>query len=313
MKIIYNEDIKDKLTVTIGSFDGIHLGHQKLLQRLLSDAKKNKSKSALITFSPHPRQVVNPEYHIELLNTDCEKKEILEHFGIDYLIIIEFSKSLRSLKPEEFIQRLIDHYNIAEFVIGYNHGFGKDRKGNSETICSILAPHNIKYTVINEVKSYKHKISSTIIRQYLDSYEYHKAAELLGYYFFITGKTVHGHKVGSKLGYPTININPPAGDKLTPCDGVYLVRIKIDKELFYGLTSIGSRPTFNDTVRVIETFVLNFSKKIYGKEVKIFFLKKIRNEVKFSTADKLSEQIAKDVQVANNILKEQSFEDSYFI
>ncbi len=313
MKIVLNENISEPLTVTIGSFDGIHCGHRQLIKRVISDAKKNNSKSALITFSPHPRVVIDPTYQIDLLNTDEEKKEILDHIGLDYLIIIEFSKILMNIKPEIFIQKLISKFDIKEFVMGYNHSFGKNRQGNNETICKILLPHKIKYSIIEEVKAELHKVSSTIIREYLQNNEFLKASKILGYFYFIKGKTIHGHKVGTKLGYPTINIQPPTKHKLTPSDGVYITSAIINKARYYGATSIGNRPTFDGRERVIETFLFDFDQKVYGEEIKIFFLEKIRDGIKFDKIGDLQTKITEDVSYAKKYLTEHTFENSYFI
>ncbi|MBS9774963.1 MAG: bifunctional riboflavin kinase/FAD synthetase [Tenacibaculum sp.] len=300
---IFNFNSIQKTYVTIGTFDGVHLGHQKVIKKLVEDAKKDNSKSVLLTFFPHPRMVLQKDSSIKLINTIEEKTKLLEKTGLDYLIIHPFSKDFAELTALNFTKNiLVEKLNISKLVIGYDHHFGKNREGNINQLTKYS--HKFNFTVeeikaqdINDVN-----ISSTKIREALQNGNIKTANKYLGYNFSIFGKVVKGNQLGRSIGFPTANIKIEEEYKLIPKTGVYLVKSIIEDETVYGMMNIGNRPTVNGKHQTIEVFYFNFNENLYGKKLNIEFLHFIREEKKFSSINELTEQLKKDEETSKNII-----------
>lgn len=286
---------KIKTYVTIGTFDGVHIGHQKIVEKLVLEAKNNSKKSVLLTFFPHPRVVLQKNSSIKLINTIEEKITLLEKTGLDYVIVHPFSKEFSEISALQFVKNiLVDKLNISKLVIGYDHHFGKNREGNIKQ----LAKHSHLYNfVVEEIQAQDINnvaVSSTKIRKALLEGQIEVANKYLGYYFSISGVVVKGKQLGSKIGFPTANISIKEDYKLIPKKGVYLVQSTINDKLAYGMMNIGNRPTVSGKKQTIEIHFFNFNKKLYNKKITINFILFIRKEQKFDSVEKLAEQLNKD-------------------
>lgn len=286
---------KIKTYVTIGTFDGVHIGHQKIVEKLVLEAKNNSKKSVLLTFFPHPRVVLQKNSSIKLINTIEEKINLLEKTGLDYVIVHPFSKEFSEISALQFVKNiLVDKLNISKLVIGYDHHFGKNREGNIKQ----LAKHSHLYNfVVEEIQAQDINnvaVSSTKIRKALLEGQIEVANKYLGYYFSISGVVVKGKQLGSKIGFPTANISIKEDYKLIPKKGVYLVQSTINDKLAYGMMNIGNRPTVSGKKQTIEIHFFNFNKKLYNKKITINFILFIRKEQKFDSVEKLAEQLNKD-------------------
>ncbi|QMU66614.1 MAG: bifunctional riboflavin kinase/FAD synthetase [Flavobacteriaceae bacterium] len=290
--------------VTIGTFDGVHIGHQKILERLISDAKKQKKESVLLTFFPHPRMVLQKNPHIELINTIDEKITLLEKTGLDYLIIHPFNKDFSRLTALDFVRNiLVNQLKTAKLVIGYDHHFGKNREGNIDQ----LREYNVLYDFgieeipaqdINDVS-----ISSTKIRNALHEGNIETANRFLGYRFMISGNVVNGKQLGGKMGFPTANIHVKEPCKLIPKAGVYIVRSTINGKVVNGMMNIGYRPTVGGKHRTIEVHFFDFDQDLYRRELTIEFIHFLRAEQKFESIDELMMQLKKDKMASLDYLE----------
>ncbi len=283
--------------VTIGSFDGVHAGHQKILSRVKELARRLEGESVLITFHPHPRLVVNPDDDsLRLLTTIDEKIELLSSFGIDNLIIVPFTLEFSQQSPETYISDfLVKYFNPLRIVIGYDHRFGKGRAGD----ISLLKLNEDRYGFLVEEISKQEvdsiAVSSTKIRNALTNGKVAIAADLLKYHFRLTGEVVKGQALGRKLGFPTANIEVADRHKLIPREGIYAVRVEHAGDRFDGMLYIGTRPTIkSQNQKVIEVNIFDFDKDIYGEEITIEFVQKIREDKSFSGLEELKEQLIKD-------------------
>lgn len=290
--------------VTIGTFDGVHIGHQKIIEKLVSEAKASNKKSVLLTFFPHPRMVLQKDVFIKLINTIDERAQHLEKLGLDYLIIHPFSRKFSRLTALDFVRDiLVNQLNISKLIIGYDHHFGKNREGNIEQLTEYS--HLYDFTVeeipaqdIDEVS-----VSSTKIRKALANGHLKTANNYLGYNFSLTGKVVNGKQLGGKIGFPTANIDIPEDYKLIPKTGVYIVKSIIDNTTIYGMMNIGNRPTVDGEHQTIEVHYFNFNQNLYGKELTIELLYYLRDEQKFDSVSGLISQLKKDEQNAMLFLK----------
>ncbi len=288
--------------IALGFFDGVHLGHQSLLNLCVSESLKAKAISTAVIFEPHPEIIINKLNNFFLLTPLEEKVEKIKKIGIDKIVIIKFDEKFQKCTPEEFLKEiLIEKYNMRAVFVGYNYHFGYNKTGDTTLIKNLSSKYNyIPYilpaTTINENED----ISATIIKDYINKGQIEKANELLGYNYKITGKVISGDNRGNAiLSIPTANIKANKG-KLLPKNGIYISRIKIENSIYKGITNIGFVPTFkktNDNMS-IETFILNFNKNIYGQNITLAILKRIRNEIKFVNIDSLKKQIIKDIIVA---------------
>ncbi|WP_246118449.1 bifunctional riboflavin kinase/FAD synthetase [Apibacter muscae] len=290
----YNIPKNEKLVFTLGMFDGVHLGHQSVLNYIKNIAKEEKGKTAVMTFSPHPRLVLNPEADFRLLTILDEKISLFEKFSVDYLFIQEFSKEFSQLSSEEFIQNiLVNQLNIHALVIGYDQHFGKNRELNYENLKIQSKKLDFKLYQLPAVSENQEIISSTKIRNKLLKGSISEANEWLGYPFILSGKVIEGDKIGRTLGFPTANLEIDP-HKIHPTHGVYFVKVKIDNNQFYGMMNIGMRPTVNGVKKQVEVHILNFDQDIYGKIIEVSFYERVRNEIKFSSLDELKNRLSID-------------------
>jgi riboflavin kinase/FMN adenylyltransferase len=292
--------------VTIGTFDGVHLGHQIVIDRLKKLAEKYDGETVVFTFYPHPRLVTSPgETNLRLLTTLDEKKLLFEAFGIDHLIIYPFTKEFSQLSYSDFVQDiLVGQIKTRCLVVGYDHKFGKNREGGFEYLKQCALKHKFDIEQLEALSLDEDHVSSTKVRDALQEGDIKKANRYLGYPFTLYGKVVLGKQVGRKIGFPTANIEASDPHKIIPGYGVYAVQIKVGDRLFSGMLNIGTRPTFNQNAdnRSIEVHIFDFEEDIYNQEVTLIFAGKIRDEQKFSGVEALVEQLKKDKKSALSIL-----------
>jgi riboflavin kinase/FMN adenylyltransferase len=289
-------NLKDTI-VTIGTFDGVHLGHQKILKKLVELKNKNGGETLLFTFDPHPRKVLFPEQRdLKLITTTQEKCELLKQFGIDNVLVFPFTIEFSKMSAEDYISNIISEtLKTKTLVIGYDHRFGSNREGNIETLKQVSSDYNFDLIEIPAQEINQLNISSTRIRKAIEEGEIEVANSFLGYSFFMSGMVIKGKQLGRTIGYPTANIELLDLDKIKPKTGVYAVNIIIDQIYFRGMLNVGYNPTTDsDRIQKIEVNIFDFNKDIYGKIIKIEFIKHLRNEVKFANLDELKEQLAKD-------------------
>jgi riboflavin kinase/FMN adenylyltransferase len=283
--------------VTLGTFDGVHRGHSKLLECLIKRAKETGSESAVITFSPHPRLVLEKDHlNLTFLSTPDEKKELLEKAGVNHLIIIDFSNEFSRIEACDFVRDILIRKIGAKYlIVGYDHHFGRSREGDFETIRQCSDMLDFKVEQVQGLYAEEGTISSTSIREALLNGRLDDANKLLGYYYSLTGKIVEGKKIGRSIGFPTANIKPES-HKLIPANGVYAVEVIVENVFYPGMLSIGTNPTVNNEEgkRSIEVNILNFDKDIYGHAITVRFRKRLRNEIKFNSIDLLTSQMTLD-------------------
>jgi riboflavin kinase / FMN adenylyltransferase len=309
---VYNDLISienDVNTVlTIGTFDGIHLGHKEIIAKVNKKASIYGGRSFLVTFNPHPRKVISKSGSLNILSTLKEKKEILNRSGIDNLFIINFTKEFSQIPAETFVNDyLIKGIGLKEIVIGYDHHFGKGRGGSIETLMELGQKNNFKVDRINEVTINGDKISSTAIRNALADGNVQHANNLLGRYYSFSGEVVHGDKRGRTLGFPTANIKLDDEDKLLPAIGIYVVEFVVKGNLHFGLLSVGKRPTFyNEGIIIPEVYIYNFDEDIYEEYVTVNIIQRLRGEEKFSSVDDLVVQMNKDKAAGLEVINSSS-------
>lgn len=284
--------------LTIGTFDGVHLGHRKIIDELCKRAKTLNGESVIFTFDPHPRKIVaSGENSLRLLTTLEEKIALLEQSGIDHLIIYPFTKEFSQLTYEEFVERvLVNQIHVKFLVVGYDHKFGKDRKGDFEFLKNCATRFGFQMEKMDVLLMNQAHISSTRIREAIQRGDFDMANAFLGYPFSLHGTVVEGQKLGRKIQFPTANIEALDPDKIIPGYGVYAVKVKVANQQFNGMLNIGSRPTVNHNAdnRSIEVHILDFDRDIYGHTIGLEFYKKLREEQKFASLEALKEQLAKD-------------------
>ena len=292
---ISNYDKKHFTAITIGTFDGVHLGHRKILLRLIKNAPILHLKSTVLTFSPHPRMVLQQDSNIELLNTVEEKIAILNKLGLDCLIIHPFTKEFSRLSATEFVREmLVNNLKAKKIIVGYDHRFGRDRKADINKLIAFgkaldFEVEEIPAQEINDVS-----ISSTKIRKALKEGEIKVANSFLGYDYMLTGIVIKGKGLGKQLGYPTANIHIEEDYKLIPKDGVYSVKSYLNNTTVYGMMNIGYKPTVYGTEKSIEINFFDFDQDLYGKKIQIDILDRIRDEHKFNSVEELRIQLKKD-------------------
>lgn len=307
MKIINNTSNFSSETqtyVTIGTFDGVHYGHQKIIEKLVFEAKKAKKKSVLLTFFPHPRMVLQKDASLELINTIQERAHLLEKTGLDYLIIHPFSKEFSRTTALEFVRNiLVNQLNISKLIIGYDHHFGKNREGN---ITQLTEYSHLYDFIVEEIPAQdidSVAISSTKIRRALHTGNLKTANDYLGYYFMLNGTVVNGKKLGGKIGYPTANIDVKETYKLIPKTGVYVVKSTILEKTIFGMMNIGNRPTVDGNHQTIEVHFFDFNEDLYDQNLTIELIYFLRNEEKFESIDLLIGQLKKDEKTARDYIK----------
>ncbi len=287
-----------------GFFDGVHKGHGKVLALLCEIARREEKKSVVISFWPHPRNVLQQQaYDLRLLNSLQEKKELIKRLGVNKFITIPFNKEFSKLSTEQFLSLLKDKYDVSTLVIGYDHRFGHDNIPHREMI-SVAESIGIKIVKADEFILENNIISSTKIRKLIQAGDVTTANEFLGYRYGLSGVVVSGQKIGRTMGFPTANMRLYDPLKILPADGVYSVFVQVLDKVYMGICNIGMRPTVGDNnERTVETHILDFDEDIYGLDIKIEFVGKIRDERKFSSLDMLKEQLARDKEFAYGFLK----------
>lgn len=296
---IFEKNNKKETVVTIGNFDGLHIGHKKLITTTKKYALNNNLKSIVITFSPHPLEVIknkNPFYYIF---SEEEKALEIEKENIDFFIKCPFNKDFANITPDEFINILIDKLNCKILVVGEDYCFGKNRTGNIDTLQNIGKQKGIKVVKISTIIINGERASSTLIREAINNKNIKKANLILNKPYYILGKVVEGNKLGRTIGFPTANIIPPK-NKLLPPDGVYITKTQIDKNTYASITNIGTNPTVNNLHKTIETFIFDFNENLYDKIIKVCFYDYIRGVKKFNDLQELKAQISKDINIASN-------------
>ncbi|MGY6523592.1 MAG: bifunctional riboflavin kinase/FAD synthetase [Mongoliitalea sp.] len=290
--------------VTSGTFDGVHLGHQKILQRIRKIADEIQGETVMITFWPHPRLVLKPDDHqLRLLSTFEEKAKLLREAGIDHLLTIPFTKEFSNLSSEEFIQKiLIEGIQTKRLVIGYDHRFGKNREGGFDYLKANLAKYPFDLEEIAREDVDNVGVSSTKIRKALESGRVDIANEYLGRDYELNGIIIKGQQLGRSIGFPTANIHIPHDYKLIPADGVYAVEVCVEGERYQGMLNIGNRPTVNGDTRTIEVNIFEFSGDLYDKRVSVYLKSYLRSEVKFEGLDSLKAQLEQDRIAALQVL-----------
>lgn len=290
---------KAPTVVTIGTFDGVHIGHQKIVKRLINAGKLEGLKSVILTFFPHPRMVLQKESSIKLINTINERYAILDALGLDYLLIKKFTKEFSRLSAEDFVKQiLVDRLNVKKVIIGYDHRFGRNRNANIEDLKRFGNEYNFEVEEISAQDINDVAVSSTKIRNALNEGDITKANMYLGYNFMITGIVTKGKELGRQLSFPTANIKVEEDYKLIPKYGSYVVSSIIDNKKVYGMLNIGVNPTVDGNAESIEVHFFNFNKDIYNKTIQIDLHERIRDEQKFDSVEALKNQLAKDQETA---------------
>ena len=295
----------DHAIVTIGTFDGVHLGHQKIIKRLHEIAAQTGGETVILTFFPHPRMILHPEdVNIKMITTMDERAELLEKHHIDHLIITPFTRDFSNLSPEEYIsQVLVEQLGIKKIIIGYDHRFGKNREGGLKELQRVGPAYHFEVEEISEQDVNDVAVSSTKIRSALLEGDVKTANEFLGYPFGITGKVVRGDEIGRKLGYPTANLFVEQTYKIIPADGIYAVEVSINETGYKGMCYIGNRPTINGMTRNIEVNIFDFDQDIYDENIRLNFLHFVRGDARFNNLEELKVQIEKDKEVILELLK----------
>ncbi len=290
--------------VTIGTFDGVHIGHQKIVKRLVKIAKKKELTSVVLTFFPHPRMVLQSDTSIKLINTIDEKSSLLETYGVDHLVIKEFTKDFSRLTALEFVRDiLVNKLKAKHVILGYDHRFGRNRAANIEDLKEFGEIYGFEITEISAQEIDEVKVSSTKIRKALGEGDITTANTYLGYNYMLSGTVVKGKNLGEKIGFPTANIAIEEVYKLIPQSGSYIVSSTIDDTVVFGMMNIGHNPTVNGTHQSIEVHFFDFDEDIYGKNIEIQILERLRDEKKFESIDMLKLQLEKDRETSLNFIK----------
>ena len=283
--------------VTIGTFDGVHLGHQQILKQLIDTSRKSKLKSVLLTFFPHPRMVLQPDISMRLIQTIQEREKALQKTGLDYLVIHPFSTEFSRLSADDYVKQiLVEQLNVRKVVVGYDHRFGRNRTASLEDMYHYADIHEFEVIEINAEKIESTAVSSTKIRKAIDEGNIELANTYLGHSFTIEGMVIDGDKRGRELSYPTANIALQNPHKIVPKQGVYLVKSNLEGRIIYGMMNIGTKPTFNAAMPSIEVHFFDWNGNLYGQAVQVELLKWVREERKFNTVEELQTQIQADEQ-----------------
>ncbi|WLD24035.1 bifunctional riboflavin kinase/FAD synthetase [Flavobacterium dauae] len=292
-----------KTIVTLGTFDGMHIGHQAILNKLKLQKKIYGYKTLVLTFFPHPRMVLKTDHQILLLNTIDERVKLIDHFGIDHLVVQEFTQDFANLSAEEFVKTvLVDQFNIGKIIIGYDHRFGKNRSADIHDLIEFGKKYHFDVEQISAEELNDVSVSSTKIRNALNVGNVALAKTYLGYPYMVSGKVVSGKQLGRTIGYPTANIQVAEDYKLIPAIGVYVVGVTVKHKDYYGMLSVGTNPTVGGTEKTIEVYIFDFNETIYDEEITVRFLTKIRDEEHFGSIDLLIEALKNDEVFSRNFL-----------
>lgn len=300
----------DNSILTLGNFDGLHLGHQELVRMIIRRARETGALSMVVTFRPHPLKILAPEKCPPLISIYEEKIKLFERLGIDVLVKIPFTLEFSAMPPEDFVRDVLcGTLGAKEIFVGYNYRFGKGREGDIRTLRGLGEKYGFTVREIEQIAFGGEVISSTKIRTLLREGDVEHAAKLLGRTYAITGIVVKGDGRGKGLGFPTANIAPK--HSIIPADGVYAVRLIVREKVYDGIANIGMRPTFNKKVLAIEVYVFDFNEDIYGEDISLYFIRKIREEKKFKGAEALVTQIKSDIETAKEILSSHLAENGF--
>ncbi len=299
-----NEIEKNKTVITIGNFDGVHRGHLRLVDKVVERASILNAMSVVLTFDMHPYHLLYPEMKPYLLTSNEKREELVKLHGIDYVCAMEFSEDLAQMSAEEFlINILLKKLNAVEVVIGYDARFGHNREGDYQFLKNREEQYGYKTIYVDSLKLGDEVVSSTTIRDSIRIGNLEKATDLLGYFYHYKGVVVHGKKIGHKISFPTLNIEPLTLHQLIPATGIYLTGCVIDGEHFWGVTNVGYSPTIKtEQMLEVEMFVFDFDKNVYDKTLEIEFYSRIREEEKFASIDDLVKQIGLDVEKAKSMI-----------
>ncbi len=292
----FNEESKNNY-IALGSFDGLHLGHLSLIEKAKDLAVKNNGKSIIFTFKNHPRKFLNTTNKIQLIMTNEEKIDILQNEEVDIIAFKAFDEKIMKMMPDEFIRWLCKSYNVKGIIVGFNFKFGYKNLGDVETLEKFQEEYKYKLYVMKPYTMQDEIISSTSIRKELLDGNVKKAFNMLSRPYMLSGKVIDGKKLGRTIGFPTANLEINK-EKVIPKKGVYYTNVKIDEKTFKGITSVGNNPTVNGQELTLETYILNFNEDIYGKEIKVYFIDRIRDEIKFNNINELVAQLKKDKKFA---------------
>ena len=302
----------NKPVVTLGTFDGVHLGHQSIIRKLVEKAKEKGEKSVLVTYQPHPQLVVDPKTAPFVLTTLEEKLYFLKRLGLDLTIVIKFNKEFSEMKAEDFVEKiLIDKLNAGELVIGYDHAFGEKREGRLELLEKKAQEFGFDLEVISPVKNDDLPIKSTRIREAFKSKDFESGISMLGHGYPILGERVKGRGLGEKLGFPTINLKV-SERKLIPQNGVFSAEVRIEKKLYGGMVYSGENPTFEEKHRSLEVNIFNYRQKEEKKKVFLFLFDWIRPDLKFSSLEELKKRLKKDEKEVKRALQQKNSKGGLF-
>ena len=295
--------------VTIGNFDGIHLGHKQIFARMVEDAQNNGGKTVVITFDPHPKKIIHPERRpFFLLTTVEEKLRLIEACGIDAVILIEFTMAFARTTAEEFVRDILwKKLHLRKIFIGYDYKFGRDKGGNADYLAGYGEKLGFEVAQVDAVRIGEKVSSSTGIRLAILDGNVRLVSQMLGRYYDISGKVVEGYRRGTGMGFPTANIQ---SEKVIPKRGVYVIFALIEGTRYEGVLNIGYNPTFGNNDLTVEGHLFNFQGDIYGKKVTIFFVERLRDEMKFSGPEELTVQIQRDIARGKEILATEAHENS---
>jgi riboflavin kinase/FMN adenylyltransferase len=296
----------EKTYITIGTFDGVHIGHQKVLKTLIDEARENKTTPLLLTFFPHPRMVLQQDVELKLINTLDERIQLLESTGLEQLFIHPFSKDFARLSALDFVRSLlVNTLHVSKLFIGYDHHFGKNREGNYEQLEDYAHTYDFEVSEISEQDIDNIAVSSTKIRKALDTGDIERANRYLGYPFMLTGTVVKGKSLGKTIGFPTANLYIEESYKLIPKTGAYIVQATIDQRLVYGMMNIGYKPTLGGDTQTIEIHFFNLQQDLYGQKIQVQVLKFLRAEEKFNSVEALKKQLQTDRLNAQSFIKQR--------
>lgn len=303
----FNIKIDEKLCIALGSFDGIHSGHRKIIEDIVSTSKLKGIKSAVLTFDNHPFTLLKPDEQIKLITDNNIKAEIIADLGVDYLIFVNFDNEFANIEADEFIKILKNNFNAELLACGFNYSFGKKGKGNTQLLQKLRDEYKYELHVMDRVTYHNHIVSSSAIRKKIEAGKIADANTLLGYKLFCTGVVKKGKMLGRRLGFPTANIGIIENSCLK--NGVYITNTYFEGKVYNSVSNVGYNPTVENDKRTIETFILDFDGDLYGKEIKIEFIEFIREEKKFPSVEKLKERVNRDIETTkeyflnNNIYK----------
>ncbi len=290
--------------ITVGTFDGVHRGHRDVIERLVARSRSLKIPSVLVTFEPHPLEIVNPSAAPLLLTTRDEKLEVIAETGIDYMAVVPFTAQLASFSAEDFVEVVLRRcFRMRELLIGYDHGFGRQRAGNVTVLRTLGERDGFRVDVVEPVSTPDgHSVSSTSIRRAIAGGDLDRAAASLGRLYSVSGRVVEGAQRGRKIGFPTLNLGPPPLRKLLPPEGVYAVRVQTPVGPVGGMMNLGPRPTFGDSTTSLEAHLFDTAGSFYGAHVRVDFVARLRETRKFASAEQLTAQLRHDEREARSAL-----------